>query len=106
MRPSRSSARPCWKSIPPRDGRHAQFAYLQKAARLEQALHDRRPVHRGGLVHHNDRGQPERLAQAPVISTLCLLRARTIFYPAAVVLEVENYGMLAGRKSILGRDVE
>jgi transposase InsO family protein len=25
---------------------------------LEQALHDRRPVHRGGLVHHSDRGSP------------------------------------------------
>lgn len=24
---------------------------------LEQALRDRRPVHRGGLVHHNDRGR-------------------------------------------------
>ena len=23
---------------------------------LEQALHDRQPVHRGGLVHHSDRG--------------------------------------------------
>ena len=23
---------------------------------LEQALHDRRPRHRGGLVHHSDRG--------------------------------------------------
>src|SRR5690606_9422554 len=23
---------------------------------LEQALHDRRPVHRGGLIHHGDRG--------------------------------------------------
>lgn len=23
---------------------------------LEQALHDRRPVHRGGLIHHSDRG--------------------------------------------------
>jgi len=23
---------------------------------LEQALHDRRPIHRGGLVHHSDRG--------------------------------------------------
>jgi len=23
---------------------------------LEQALHDRKPVHRGGLVHHSDRG--------------------------------------------------
>src|SRR4051812_47801445 len=23
---------------------------------LEQALHDRRPAHRGGLVHHSDRG--------------------------------------------------
>ena len=23
---------------------------------LEQAIHDRRPVHRGGLIHHSDRG--------------------------------------------------
>ena len=23
---------------------------------LEQAIHDHRPVHRGGLVHHSDRG--------------------------------------------------
>jgi putative transposase len=27
---------------------------------LEQALHDRRPVHRGGLVHHSDRGSQGR----------------------------------------------
>ncbi|MDP3315954.1 MAG: IS3 family transposase [Devosia sp.] len=40
---------------------------------LEQALHERRPVHRGGLVHHSDRGSQyvsirytERLAQAGV----------------------------------------
>jgi transposase InsO family protein len=29
----------------------------------EQALHDRRPVHRGGLVHHSDRGSQIRLDQ-------------------------------------------
>ncbi len=40
---------------------------------LEQALHDRRPVHRGGLIHHSDRGSQyvsikytERLAQAGI----------------------------------------
>ncbi len=40
---------------------------------LEQALHDRRPLHRGGLVHHSDRGSQyvsikytERLAEAGV----------------------------------------
>jgi transposase InsO family protein len=39
---------------------------------LEQALHDRRPVHGGGLVHHSDRGSQggfkytERLAVAGV----------------------------------------
>ena len=40
---------------------------------LEQALHDRRPMHRGGLVHHSDRGSQyvsikytERLAEAGV----------------------------------------
>ena len=26
---------------------------------LEQALHDRRPAHRGGLVHHSDRGSQD-----------------------------------------------
>ena len=40
---------------------------------LEQALHERRPQHRGGLVHHSDRGSQyvsikytERLAEAGV----------------------------------------
>ena len=40
---------------------------------LEQALHDRQPVHRGGLVHHSDRGvqyvsikYSERLAEAGI----------------------------------------
>jgi putative transposase len=40
---------------------------------LEQALHDRRPVNRGGLVHHSDRGSQyvsikytERLAEAGI----------------------------------------
>ena len=40
---------------------------------LEQALHDRRPVHKGGLVHHSDRGvqylsirYTERLANAGI----------------------------------------
>lgn len=40
---------------------------------LEQAQHDRRPVHRGGLVHHSDRGPQyvstrytERLAEAGI----------------------------------------
>jgi len=40
---------------------------------LEQAIHERRPVHRGGLVHHSDRGSQyvsirysERLAEAGI----------------------------------------
>jgi len=40
---------------------------------LEQAIHDRRPAHRGGLVHHSDRGSQylsikytERLAEAGI----------------------------------------
>jgi transposase InsO family protein len=40
---------------------------------LEQALHERRPVHRGGLVHHSDRGSQyvsirysERLSEAGI----------------------------------------
>ena len=40
---------------------------------LEQAIHERRPLHRGGLVHHSDRGSQylsikytERLAEAGI----------------------------------------
>jgi transposase InsO family protein len=40
---------------------------------LEQAIHDRRPTHRGGLIHHSDRGSQyvsikytERLAEAGI----------------------------------------
>jgi transposase InsO family protein len=37
-----------------RVSRTAQANFVLDA--LEQALHDRRPLHRGGLVHHSDRG--------------------------------------------------
>jgi transposase InsO family protein len=37
-----------------RVGRTAHAGFVLDA--LEQALHDRRPVRRGGLVHHSDRG--------------------------------------------------
>ncbi len=52
-----------------RVSRTAQTGFVLDA--LEQALHERRPLHRGGLVHHSDRGSQyvsvhytERLAQA------------------------------------------
>ena len=32
---------------------------------LEQALHDRRPLHRGGLVHHSDRGSQSSRSNTP-----------------------------------------
>ena len=54
-----------------RASRTAQAGFVLDA--LEQALHDRRPMHRGGLVHHSDRGSQyvsikytERLAEAGV----------------------------------------
>jgi transposase InsO family protein len=54
-----------------RASRTAHASFVLDA--LEQALHDRRPVHRGGLVHHSDRGSQyvsikytERLALAGV----------------------------------------
>jgi putative transposase len=37
-----------------RVSRTAQAGFVLDA--LEQALHDRRPVHQDGLVHHSDRG--------------------------------------------------
>jgi transposase InsO family protein len=54
-----------------RVGRTAHAGFVLDA--LEQALHDRRPVRRGGLVHHSDRGSQyvsikytERLAAAGI----------------------------------------
>ena len=54
-----------------RVSRTAQASFVLDA--LEQALHERRPVHRGGLVHHSDRGSQyvsirytERLAEAGI----------------------------------------
>lgn len=48
-----------------------QIRIYSKMYALKQALHDRRPAHRGGLIHHSDRGSQyvsvkytERLAQA------------------------------------------
>jgi putative transposase len=55
----------------PRASRTAHASFVLDA--LEQALHERRPVRRGGLVHHSDRGSQyvsirytERLAEAGV----------------------------------------
>jgi putative transposase len=54
-----------------RTSRTAHAGFVLDA--LEQALHDRRPAHRGGLVHHSDRGSQyvsikytERLAEAGI----------------------------------------
>jgi putative transposase len=61
----------------------SDFTYVSRTSRtahasfvldaLEQALHDRQPAHRGGLVHHSDRGSQyvsikytERLAEAGI----------------------------------------
>lgn len=43
-------------SIADKIGCSAPFPCQLCAGALEQALYDRRPVHRGGLVHHGDRG--------------------------------------------------
>jgi putative transposase len=54
-----------------RASRTAQTGFVLDA--LDQALHDRRPIHRGGLIHHSDRGvqyvsikYSERLAEAGI----------------------------------------
>ena len=54
-----------------RASRTAHAGFMLDA--MEQALHDRRPVHRGDLVHHSDRGSQyvsikytERLAEADI----------------------------------------
>nr|WP_107045230.1 IS3 family transposase [Sphingomonas sp. STIS6.2] len=54
-----------------RASRTAHASFVLDA--LEQALHDRRPTHRGGLVHHSDRGSQylsikytERLVEAGI----------------------------------------
>jgi len=54
-----------------RTNRTAHASFVLDA--LEQALHDRQPTHRGGLIHHSDRGSQhvsnkytERLAEAGI----------------------------------------
>ena len=54
-----------------RASRTAHASFVLDA--LEQALHDRRPAHRGGLIHHSDRGSQyvsikytERLAETGI----------------------------------------
>ena len=54
-----------------RASRSAHAGFVLDA--LEQALHERRPVHRGGLIHHSDRGcqyvsikYTERLSEAGI----------------------------------------
>ena len=54
-----------------RASRTAHASFVLDA--LEQAIHERQPVHRGGLVHHSDRGSQyvsikytERLAEAGI----------------------------------------
>ena len=68
--PSSSTPTPVasWAGVSRRTA-HASFVLDA----LEQALHDRRPAHRGGLVHHSDRGSQyvsikytERLVEAGV----------------------------------------
>src|SRR5882757_9507159 len=60
-----------------RPGRQLRFCYEAGPCgvldALEQALHERRPARRGGLVHHSDRGSQyvgirytERLAEAGI----------------------------------------
>jgi transposase InsO family protein len=44
--------RPLYRWLAGQRTAHASFVLDA----LEQALHDRRPVHRGGLVHYSDRG--------------------------------------------------
>ena len=58
-----------------RVSRSAHASFVLDA--LEQALHDRQPVHRGGLVHHSDRGSQylsikytERLAEAGLVPSV------------------------------------
>src|ERR1700678_4163872 len=46
-----------------RASRTAHASFVLDA--LEQALHDRRPVHRGGLVHHSDRAANTSRSNTP-----------------------------------------
>ena len=68
--PSSSTSTPGASSAGASAGRRMPSFVLDA---LEQALHDRRPAHRGGLVHHSDRGSQyvsiqytERLAEAGI----------------------------------------
>src|SRR3546814_19655067 len=71
---------------------------------LEQAIHDRRPVHRGGLIHHSDRGSQyvqikhsEHLAEAglePSVGSLGKSHANAL---AATINGLDKAEVIHGR---------
>jgi putative transposase len=60
-----------------RASRTAHASFVLDA--LEQALHDRRPAHRGGLIHHSDRGSQMQVGQR-IDEMGVLLREGEAFY--------------------------
>jgi putative transposase len=64
-----------------RASRTARAGFVLDA--LEQALHDRRPVHRGGLVHHSDRGSQGGFKRSSQHQLLSLMTARRQAPPRA-----------------------
>ena len=76
---------------------------------LEQALHDRRPAHRGGLVHHSDRGSQGGFKwSSQHLDGSCDEHSKTAlgsFWAGALVLTRSTAGGRArGAAAILGSD--
>lgn len=67
-----------------RASRTAHASFVLDA--LEQALHDRRPVHRSGLVHHSDRGSQYVLRGGDQGET-----------PATIKVRLRRWGWTEGR---------
>src|SRR5207244_1664682 len=80
-----------------RASRTAHTSFVLDA--LEQALHERRPIHRAGLVHHSDRGSQggfKRSSQHPLPGDCDVHSKATLgsIWTAAVVVA----GPTAGRR--------
>jgi putative transposase len=90
-----------------RASRTAHASFVLDA--LEQALHDRRPVHRDGLVHHSDRGSQGGFKwSSQHLDWSCDEHSKTAlgsFWAGALVLTRSTAGGRArGAAAILGSD--
>jgi putative transposase len=86
-----------------RTSRTAHASFVLDA--LEQALHDRRPTHRGGLVHHSDRGSQSSRSSIPSACRTQVLSPRLAVLAIVTTMHSRKPSMASTRPRLsIGRD--